>query len=411
MIDKRFSSEAGELEKLEQLEEPTQKKTPERTPPRAIIPSETVGPFSSASPYHNVSQGTPIHGLIASSTSPQNMQIQMNLATRAGAPQPVQEGTIKSDGVIITVDEEALDSISPQTFKVLIMYLSKATEQLPRGDQITPEAILRGRVISLTLEDYMRACRVRDKKSARDQLNTAVSALFGISLEWDEIEYNKPEGKSRKVRIRVHHKMRITDHTITREEGNPVKRGAAEIRLSYDMAEYLSGAYIMPYPSALLTINTHKNPYSIPLGWKLCALDNMNITNNHPNRVGRTKVETLLRAAKGIPRYDVIAEKGQVFDRIIGPFDRDMRELVRAGVLTYYHYYDSNGREVSSIAALSYSDFSALNVRYEIKGYPNQAPRIEAKQKRISAAINRNKKAAAKRKAEAAPQDSAGENG
>ena len=350
----------------------------------AIIRGGALGPFSSGSQFHKVSQGTPIHGLIASSTSPQNMQI--NAITRAG--------TINSDGVIITVDEEALLAVSAQTFKVLIMYLSKATEQLPRGDQITAEAIQRSRAVALTLEEYMRACRIKDKKSAREQLNTAVSALFGISLEWDETEYNKPEGKSRKVKERVHHRMRITDHTITREEGNPVKRGAAEIRLSFDMAEYLAGAYIMPYPSALLTINTHNNPYSIPLGWKLCALYNMNYGKPRQNR---TTVETLLRAAKGIPRYDVIAEKGQVFDRIIKPFDRDMRALVEAGVLSSYYYFDDNGDRIDSIASLTYSEFSALNVWYQIKDFPDQAPRLEAKQKRISAAINRAKKAARKK--------------
>jgi hypothetical protein len=354
------------------------------TDPRTLIPAGGVGPLTSGSQFHKVSQGTPIHGLIASSTAPQNMQI--NAITRAG--------TINSDGVIITVDEEALLSVSAQTFKVLIMYLSKATEQLPRGDQITAEAIQRSRAVSLTLEEYMRACRIRDKKTAREQLNAAVLALYGISLEWDETEYNKPEGKSRKVKERVHHRMRITDHTITREEGNPVKRGAAEIRLTFDMAEYLAGAYIMPYPSALLTINTHNNPYSIPLGWKLCALYNMNYGKPRQNR---TTVETLLRAAKGIPRYNVIAEKGQVYDRIIKPFDRDMRALVEAGVLSSYYYFEDNGDRVDNIAALSYSAFSTLNVWYELKGYPDQAPRLEAKQRRISAAINRAKRAARKK--------------
>ena len=379
-MERLYPLDAEGIEALETIRKP---ETPGTQDPRALVSIRALGPFASGSQFHNVSQGTPIHGLLASSTNPQNMQI--NAITRAG--------TIDSDGVIITVDEEALLSVSPQTFKVLIMYLSKATEQLPRKDQITAEAIQRSRAISLTLDEYMKACRIKDKKTAREQLNTAVSALFGISLEWDETEYNKPDGKSRKVKERVHHRMRITDHTITREEGNPVKRGAAEIRLSFDMAEYLAGAYIMPYPSALLTLNTHYNPYSIPLGWKLCALYNMNYGKPRQNR---TTVETLLRAAKGIPRYNAIAEKGQVFDRIIKPFDRDMRALVEAGVLSSYYYFDDNGNRVDNIAALSYLSFSALNVWFEIKDFPNQAPRLEAKQRRISAAINKARRAARK---------------
>lgn len=373
------------------------------TDPRTLIPAGGIGPLASGTPFHKISQGTPIHGLLASSTSPQNMQI--NAITRAG--------TINSDGVVITVDEEALLSVSAQTFKVLIMYLSKATEQLPRGDQITAEAIQRSRAVSLTLEDYMTACRIKDKKTARDQLNAAVGALYGISLEWEETEYKRPEGKSRKVKERISHRMRIIEHTITSEKGKPVSGGKAEVWLTYSMAEYLSGAYIMPYPSALLTINTHNNPYSIPLGWKLCALDNVNITNNHPERVGRTTVQTLLKAAKGIPRYNVIAEKGQVFDRIIKPFDRDMYALVKAGVLSSYSYFDDKGNTISSnaLGGLSYLEFSALNVSYHIQGYPDQTPRLEAKQRRISAAINRARRAARKdqKKAQDAEEDSGSE--
>jgi len=385
-MEKYYPSDADELRPQDQAQvEPLHDI-------RMIVPSGGVGPLSSGSQFHKVSQGTPIHGLIASSTAPQNMQI--NAITRAG--------TINSDGVIITVDEEALLSVSAQTFKVLIMYLSKATEQLPRGDQITAEAIQRNRAVSISLEDYMRACRIRDKKTAREQLNAAIGALYGISLEWEEIEYKKPEGKTRTVRERVSHRMRIIEHTITSENGNPVSGGKAEVWLTYSMAEYLAGAYIMPYPSALLTINTHNNPYSIPIGWKLCALDNVNITNNHPERVGRTTVQTLLRAAKGIPRYETISHKGQIYRLIIERFDRDMRALVEAGVLSSYSYIDNNGNTISpeELGSLSYLEFSALNISYHIQGYPDQAPRLEAKQKRISAAINRAKRAAAKKKAQ-----------
>ena len=365
----------------------------EREQQLTLTPETSVGSFASDSLYKRTLQGTPIHGLIASSTTPQNMQI--DAITRAG--------TINSDGVIITVAEEALSDVSAQTFKVLIMYLTRATEQLPRENQITPEAINKGRTVRITLEEYMRACGIKDKKSAREQLNTAVKSIYAISLKWEETEYNRPEGKTRKVKERVTHEARIIDHIATNEGGNPTKRGAAEVQLSYSMAEYLSGAYIMPYPSALLTINTKANPYSIPLGWKLCSLYNMNW--GKPSQ-GRTTVATLLKAAKGIPRYESIAAKGQVYDRIIKPFDRDLRELVERGILSSYYYADNMGARVNNIAALSYLTFRDLNVFYEIKDYPNQTPRLEAKQKRISAAISRAKRAAKKRaEAEAKEQE------
>ena len=347
--------------------------------------SSVVGAFASDSLYKKTLQGTPMHSLIASSTSPQVMQI--NAVTRAGE--------MNIGGVAIVIDEEVIPIFTPQAFQVFIMLITKATEQLPRENQITPEAILNNRLIRITLDDYMRLRKIKDKKNAREQLNAAVRSLYGISLDWYETGYNKPEGKSRKVKERMHYSTRILDKIGTREGGTPVRRGAAEVQLAYDMAKYLAGAYIMYYPVALLEINVQYHPYSVQLGWKLCALYNMNW--GKPNQ-GKTTVETLLKAAQGIPRYEKIAETGQVYDRIIKPFDRDMRELVDRGVLADYYYYDDMGARVDNIGAISYLTFSGLNVAYTIKDYPDQRPRIEAKQKRISNAISRRKREADKKK-------------
>lgn len=337
-------------------------------------------------PYSNVLQGKPIHGFIASSTK--GGAIQINAVTHSG--------TMESEGVIITIDEEAIQDIGSQTSKVLIILLSVATAQLPHGSAVTVEAIQRGRLVGITLSKYMELCGVKDAKEARSQLNDAIKALYFVSLEWDEIVYEIPEGKSRKVKTIKHHRMRITDHTITQEEGNPVKHGVAEFRLSFDMAEYLSNSYIMPYPVALLTINTHYHPYSIPLGWKLCALHNLNFGKDIANT---TTVKTLLNAAKAIPRYSDLAQVGKIYERIIRPFDRDLAALVEAGVLSTYWYFDDNGNRIESgqLGLLNYAEFSALHIHYELKDYPDQTPRLEAKSKRIKAAISRNKNAAKKR--------------
>lgn len=348
---------------------------------------EITGPFRSDSSYHNTLQGAPIHGLIASATG--EKAFQMNAITHTG--------TAKSEGIIITVDEDVIGNLSPQTFKGLIMLLTIATERLPRENQITPEAILSKREIEITLEDYMRACKVKDKKSAREQLNTIIRTIYGVSLEWDETEYNRPEGKTRKVKERIHYLARIIDKLGVPAEENPVKGGRVKVTLTYEMASYLAGAYIMPYPAALLTINTQYHPYSLPLGWKLCALYNMNYEN--PERRSRTTVATLLKAAKGIPRYEDIAHRGNIYDLLIKPFNRDLQELVSAGVLSSYHYETPAGVRIDgNQLGLSYQEFSALYVCFELKGYPDQTPRIEAKQKRISAAISRAKNAAKKRK-------------
>ena len=347
-------------------------------PPSEITPvrEEDLSSF-----YHNTLQGKPIHSLIASSNSPQNMQI--DAITHAGI--------IVNNGVVIQIDENAIQAISPQTFKALVIFLTQATTQLPRGASVTAEAIQRGRIVKMTLQEYMEECGLKDIKSAREQLNESIKNIYAISLEWDETGYEVPEGKSRKVKVTKHHRMRITDHTITPTEKNPVKRGVAEVRLSFDMAEYLSNSYIMPYHRNLLRINTKRNPHSFPLGWKLCALHNVNFGN--PKRADETTVETLLRAATGIPRYERIAHRGNIYDLIIKPFDRDMRALVEEGILSCYWYYNDLGLRIegNQLGGLSYTDFSQLKVHYELTGYPDQTPRLEERSKRISAAIGRAK--------------------
>lgn len=358
-----------------------------------LTPESVVGSFSSDSLYKRVLQGAAIHGLIAAPTS--EKAFQMNAITHTG--------TAKSEGFELTLDENIIGLYSPQTEKGIALLLMKATEQLPHGDQITPENIQKNLEIEITLDDYMRACNIRDRKTARKQLNTIVQTIYGISIKWRETEWSKPEGKSRKVKERMEYDTRIIDGMGVSVGDNPVKGGRVKVSLTLKMAYYLATRYPMPIPSALFTINTNNNPYSFPLGWKLCALDNINITNNHPERVGHTTVKTLLNAVKGIPRYESIAHRGNIYDKIIEPFDRDMRELVKRGILSGYYYYDDMGARVDNIGAISYLTFSGLNIWYELKDYPSQILRLEAKQKRISAA---RKKAirAAKKKQEAEAQ-------
>lgn len=338
--------------------------------------------------YNKVLQGKGINGLIASSGKHGGMQIDAITHT----------GTMKSDGVLITIDEESIENMTPQTFKVLILILTVATEQLPRANAITAEAINKGRKIQIPLSQYMKSCKLRNVKEAHKQLSNAINALYGVSFDWTDTVYEKPEGKSRKVKIQKPYRMRLLGRISGSEEidGKPIKKGVAEVNIDFDMAEYLSGAYIMPYPDTLLSINTHYHPYSIPLGWKLCALQNMNFGTSRANT---TTVKTLLNSAKGIPRYSDLALVGKIYERIISPFDRDIAALVEAGVLSSYWYFDSNGNKIdgSQLGGLSYSEFSALNVHYELNNYPDQTPRLEAKNKRIKAAINRNKNASKKK--------------
>ena len=180
-----------------------------------------------------------------------------------------------------------------------------------------------------------------------------------------------------------------------------IKCGKAEVVLDYDFAKYLAEGYYMPLHIALLKVNVKLNPYSCPIGWKLCTLYNINY--DKPARRGRTTVKTILDAVKAIPRYDEISSKGQIYNRIIAPFNRDLQNLVSLGMLSYCYYETPDGERIEGdkLGKLSYLEFSSLYVFFELKAYPDQTKRLEKKNMRIKSAINRNIKRAVKRKAQA----------
>jgi len=366
--------------------------------------------------YSKVYQSNPIHAFISS-------------GQRDITIDPVTHGiTIESDGVKIKMKPSPDGKpLTKQAAKVLIILLLKVTGQLQYGDDISAHVIDRGRKVEITVAEYMEMCNINDVKEARAQLNDAISALQFVSFEWDEVEWKTPEGKSRRVKEYNHHTLNLTDETITpkgTKKSKHVTRGVATFVFGFNMAKYLSNAYVMPFALRLLSINTKRHPHSVPIGWKLCLQHNLNFAND--KRRYTETVKTLLDAAKDIPRYSDMAAKGKIYDRIIKPFDRDFAELVRIGVLSEFWYFDDDGNRIDSdflieaglleptytdeqgerihrttVATLSYSDFSALHVHYAMKDYPDQTPRIEAEQKRIKNAIRR-KQIAAKKKTEEA---------
>lgn len=298
--------------------------------------------------------------------------------------------TLKANvnGVEVILDGD-LSSISGQALKVLIILLEILTRQLPHKDNNQlMQSVNSGRRTKITLSDYMKQCELSDRTSAKAQLLAAVAELYHVSLEWPEWTWEVLPGKKRAEKVLKHHQMRITDHTIT-DDDLTVKHGAIEFIFSYDLAVYLSNAYIMHVPAKLFAINTRLHPYSVQFCWKLLALRNM---NDDKKNQSYTYVQTLLQSALSMPAYEDISKKGQILQRIVKPFDRDLKELVDKGILSEYWYITPDGTrikggdgEFSPLFALSYSDFSKLKVFFLFSNYPSMENVRRKKQARITA--------------------------
>jgi len=168
--------------------------------------------------------------------------------------------------------------------------------------------------VSIDLEDYMGICGIPQTKPSKDKTRRKVKEdleiLYNISLEWSEPQGDKTADYA---------KMRI----ITSQG---IKNGRILVNFSPEMAAYLTGAYVMRYPMAVLKID-ERNSAAYHFGRKLALHHSM-----ESNRAGGTaniiSVKSLLASAPDIPSHREVAASGRQFEqRIINPFNRAMEAL------------------------------------------------------------------------------------
>ena len=146
------------------------------------------------------------------------------------------------------------------------------------------------------------------------------------------------------------------------------KKGRILVKLSMDFARYLSVIYITYIPLSVLKIKPKNNPYSLRFADKL--LNNFNLNYNSKRRNYVTVVE-LLSLVPEIPKYADIAGKGQINQRIIGPFMRDIDVLVTLAVISVWYFVDDyNNPFDMDLNKISYNNFIRLKVFYDIFDWP-----------------------------------------
>lgn len=146
------------------------------------------------------------------------------------------------------------------------------------------------------------------------------------------------------------------------------KKGRMFVKLSLDFARYLSVIYITYIPLSVLKIKPKNNPYSLRFADKLLNNFNLNYDNRRRNYVA---VTDLLGMVPEIPKYSDIAGKGQIYQRIIGPFIRDLDVLVTLGVVSVWRFVDEfNNNLEMDLNKIAYNRFIKLKVYYDIFDWP-----------------------------------------
>lgn len=286
------------------------------------------------------------------------------------------------DGVLIKLNDSMNLNLNVQAHKVLDALILKLTGNFTLGKKATAEAINKSRAVVLSLTEYMELCGLRDKKEARKQLTEAVRAIYSISMGWQETSY---DGKKK---IERRWQARVADVMGEEWVESPIKNSKVLFKFTFDMAEYLSMAYIMPYPENLFQINSKYNPHSYYLGRRLLDHYNQNICKENKNRI---LVSTLLRGIPDLPHYN---EVRRVKELIIEPFERDLDALVDLyGILDSWEYCSKGGAPLSEEQSnnMDYNTWTDLLVLFKPKDYPEQRERLAAQKASAASSAKKRK--------------------
>ena len=230
--------------------------------------------------------------------------------------------------------------------------------------------------VEFTVDEYMQYRKLSNRKSAREQIQSAIEDLKSISLEWEE---------RRGKRLREYRFMNIADSGYITHDG--------KVKFTFGITFFgvLKTYPVMSYPKQLGQINSRINPNSYNFLRKITEHKNMNAGKKNEDIIS---VETLLSCASALPSYDeVMAGDRHISARIIEPFQRDMNALLPT--LQWEYCKKDTGAPLSDEEIeLSYYTFKNLNVHVTWLNYPDQTKRLERKAESIKEKSRSRKKIA-----------------
>lgn len=271
------------------------------------------------------------------------------------------------DEVMVRLENSEELSLNVQTHKVLDALILKLTCNFSVGSAATAERINKYRTVKLSLDEYMSLCSLKDRKEAKKQLKAAIQAIYNLSMSWSEASY---EGKKK---VERNWQVRVADLMGEEWFEDPVKKSSVTFKFTFDIAEYLSRAYIMPYPENLFQINSRYNPHAYYLGRKLIDHYNQNMGKRNRNRI---LVSTLLKCLPELPDYETTRYVSQL---IISPFERDLDALVDDyRILSSWEYCNKDGVTVdeNSLQNMDYATWINLFVLFEPLDFPSRRDQV-----------------------------------
>ena len=289
--------------------------------------------FILPSHFRTIRQGQATNALTKISTS-RNKQIEIDSITGLA--------TIQRGGLTVNITDYVRKGIKlkASTHRLLDALTVKFTESGAKSS-----------TVHLPIKEYMALCGLSDEKEARNRVKEDLEALYSLTLSF------KGKGKSA---------LDFVDFRLCDYKG--ISNGVIIFNYSLPFYGILKQYPIMRLPTEYFRINARQNPNSAYFLRKISELKNMNVIGANDNIIS---VQTLLDSTDELPKYEDIAAKGQIDQRIIKPFERDLDALSN---IIKWEYCHSKGMPLTDdeLAEMDYSAFSQLLIKIKWVEYPEE---------------------------------------
>ena len=254
-----------------------------------------------------------------------------------------KESIMERDGLSVYIDGfisggDKLDTLTLQFIDMLII------EYNANG--------CRDQLIIFPVSKYMERRGIKNIEKARKQILEVSAKTYSFSLEYN--------GKSNRNSIYNMRKTRLITDIADLKNGNIV------VKLNDTFCDALKACSIMKYPGELFTLSEIKNPNSYYLLKRITWHKDINFNHRNDNIIA---VRTLLKSCPNLARYEEIVKVGQIKQRIIKPFERDMNAF--SNTLSWEYFKENIPLSKEEYEQLDYQTFSNLLIHITWKDYPH----------------------------------------
>lgn len=217
-------------------------------------------------------------------------------------------------------------------------------------------------VVSLSLDEYMRLCELKNTTEMRKQVNADLKTLLNM-----RVSFQKSSNREQSMQdIKLCRDVKIKNNIIF-------------FTFSDEFFIIMKTMPVMHYPEKLFRINLKKNPNSYYFLKKIAEHKKMNYFKKNADTLS---VKTLLSSTPELPSYEEVLNSDRAVNRrIIEPFERDMNELSDTLRWEYCH---SNGIRLTDeeLENFNYHIFYGLLIKIKWFAYPE----LKRKKNKVSRA-------------------------